>query len=79
MKQVYQHRKQMHLTAHQSFAPAPLRLAQSWPLPVATLTVWRERRRTRRHLGLLNDRELADVGLTRAQQCVECAKPFWRL
>jgi uncharacterized protein YjiS (DUF1127 family) len=29
-------------------------------------------------LGTLNDRELADVGLSRTQQRVECAKPFWQ-
>ncbi|MCF8534447.1 MAG: DUF1127 domain-containing protein [Reyranella sp.] len=69
----------MLLTIHLSLAPARPRQIRLWPLLVAALALWRERRRTRRHLGLLNDRELADVGITRAQQCVECAKPFWRL
>jgi uncharacterized protein YjiS (DUF1127 family) len=50
-----------------------------WPALVATLVLWRERRRTRQHFGHLDDRALADVGLTRAQQRSECAKPFWQL
>ena len=79
LKQVYHQRKPMLLTIHFSLAPARPRQSRLWPLPVATLALWRERRRTRRHLGLLNDRELADVGLTRTQQRDECAKPFWRL
>ena len=41
--------------------------------------VWSACRRTRQHLGILNDRELTDVGLTRTQQRIECAKPFWQL
>lgn len=48
-----------------------------WPVLVATLALWSACRRTRRHLSTLNDRELADVGLTRTQQREECAKPFW--
>jgi uncharacterized protein YjiS (DUF1127 family) len=49
-----------------------------WFAVVATLALWRACRRTRQHLGTLNDRELADVGLSRTQQRVECAKPFWQ-
>ena len=40
------------------------------------LARWRERQRTRRQLSILDDRQLADVGLTRTQQRVECAKWF---
>jgi uncharacterized protein YjiS (DUF1127 family) len=46
---------------------------------VAALVRWRQRRRTRQHLSTLEDRALADVVLTRAQQRSECAKPFWQL
>ena len=49
-----------------------------WPDVLATVLLWRERRRTRRHLDDLDDRALADVGLTRAQQRSECAKSFWQ-
>ncbi len=52
---------------------------RSWPAFGATLALWGTCRRTRRHLSTLDDRELADVGLTRAQQRAECAKPFWQL
>ncbi|WP_258922558.1 DUF1127 domain-containing protein [Serratia marcescens] len=36
------------------------------------------RLRTRRELLLLNDRQLADIGLTRADAWREGYKPFWR-
>ena len=58
--------------------PARLRLGRVAPVLVATLARWRVCRRTRRHLATLNDRELADVGLSREQQRTECAKPFWQ-
>jgi uncharacterized protein YjiS (DUF1127 family) len=86
MKQVYQEKKQMSHTTYletrykpRLIAPSgqarPLRL---WPAFVATLLLWGERRRTRLHLSQLDDRFLADVGLTRAQQRRECVKSFWQ-
>lgn len=62
-------------TLRASILPAPL-----GPRPglLATIVLWCERQRTRRHLGTLDDRELADVGLSRTQQRTECTKPFWR-
>jgi uncharacterized protein YjiS (DUF1127 family) len=82
MKQVYHQRKQMLLQAHSNafldLAARP-RQRRFWLVLVATLALWSARRRTRRDLSTLNDRELADVGLTRTRQRVECAKPFWRL
>lgn len=68
---------QVHPSAFLDLA-APPRQRRFWPVLVATLILWDARRRTRRHLSTLNDRELADVGLTRTQQRVECAKPFWQ-
>jgi uncharacterized protein YjiS (DUF1127 family) len=59
---------------------APLaweRRARLWSGVVAILTLWRQRRRTRQQLSTLDDRALADVGLTRAQQRIECSRPFW--
>ncbi|MBS0520044.1 MAG: DUF1127 domain-containing protein [Proteobacteria bacterium] len=43
-----------------------------------TLRTWRDRYRSRRRLRQLDDRELADVGLSRAQQRQECCKRFWQ-
>ena len=43
----------------------------------ATLRLWRERARQRRALSQLDDRLLADIGVTRADAERECAKPFW--
>jgi uncharacterized protein YjiS (DUF1127 family) len=50
-----------------------------WPALVATFVLWRERAHTRQHFSRLDDRALADVGLTRAQQRSESAKSFWQL
>ena len=44
---------------------------------VAILRLWRARNRTRRQLAALEARELADVGLSRADQARECTKRFW--
>jgi uncharacterized protein YjiS (DUF1127 family) len=49
-----------------------------WGRLSALPAVWAMRRRTRRTLGELDDRQLADVGLTRRQALLEGAKPFWR-
>jgi uncharacterized protein YjiS (DUF1127 family) len=57
--------------------PARARRFRVWPALVATVVVWRQRRRTRQHLATLDDRALADVGLSRAQQRSECAKSSW--
>ncbi len=86
MKQVYQRKKPMSLSiqpftpnALSFFAPATrARLCRVRPALVATLVLWRARRRTRQQLSSLGDRTLADVGLTRTQQRDECAKPFWQ-
>ncbi len=39
---------------------------------------WRERRRDRDVLSRLDDRMLADIGLSRGDVMREIAKPFWR-
>jgi uncharacterized protein YjiS (DUF1127 family) len=81
LKQVYQIEKPMSLTL-----PSPLRgLAPSrlpglsLRSPLDLLATWDARRRARLHFATLDDRALADVGLTRGQQRIECAKPFWQL
>jgi uncharacterized protein YjiS (DUF1127 family) len=64
--------------AFRFFAPlARARRFRVWPALVATVVVWRQRRRTRQHLTALDDRALADLGLSRAQQRSECAKSSW--
>jgi uncharacterized protein YjiS (DUF1127 family) len=40
--------------------------------------LWMERGRQRRSLAALDDRQLRDLGLTRADVQLECAKPMWR-
>jgi|GEM_PF-4481294 len=83
VKQVYHQEKQMShthpITLPPVAFPARSRERRLWPAVVATLVLWRACQRTRQHLSTLTDRELADVGLTRTQQRVECAKPFWQL
>lgn len=59
--------------------PARLRRIRAWSALVATLGLWHACWRTRQHFSVLDDRALADVGLSRTQQRVECAKSFWQL
>jgi uncharacterized protein YjiS (DUF1127 family) len=49
-----------------------------WPSLLSTLSLWRDRSRSRRHLALLDDRALADIGLSRAEQWKESRKRFWQ-
>lgn len=44
----------------------------------ATLSTWASRIEDRRQLSLMNDRLLADIGLTRVQILVEVDKYFWQ-
>jgi uncharacterized protein YjiS (DUF1127 family) len=45
---------------------------------VATLREWRRRARDRAELAALDERTLADIGLTRADAEFLANKPFWR-
>jgi uncharacterized protein YjiS (DUF1127 family) len=45
---------------------------------VGLVLLWMERGRQRRSLAALDDRQLRDLGLTRADVQLECAKPMWR-
>jgi uncharacterized protein YjiS (DUF1127 family) len=42
------------------------------------MSSWRQRRRTRAMLWQLNERELKDIGISRADVWAEARKPFWR-
>ncbi len=42
------------------------------------LTVWWQRIRSRYELECLNERDLADMGLTRSDVLNEVQKPFWQ-
>ncbi|MFL9813729.1 DUF1127 domain-containing protein [Stutzerimonas sp. VN223-3] len=42
------------------------------------LRLWQQRARTRRQLAALDDRQLADVGISRSDRMDELSKPFWR-
>lgn len=42
------------------------------------LRLWRQRIRTRRQLATLDDRLLADIGISHSDRMVELNKPFWR-
>lgn len=44
----------------------------------ALARVWRERRRIRRQLADMSERELQDVGTCRSEIECEIAKPFWQ-
>jgi uncharacterized protein YjiS (DUF1127 family) len=39
---------------------------------------WRHRARSRAVLAQMSDRDLHDIGITRAEVAHESAKPFWR-
>jgi uncharacterized protein YjiS (DUF1127 family) len=43
-----------------------------------TVWLWHERARQRRHLQLLSDHMLRDLGLSRTDVQAEASKPFWR-
>ena len=42
------------------------------------LALWHHRHRSRRHLAVLDDRELDDIGLGRDRRRAECQKRFWQ-
>jgi uncharacterized protein YjiS (DUF1127 family) len=44
---------------------------------ISTLALWVERGRSRGVLATLDDHQLRDIGVTRAEAHRESAKPFW--
>lgn len=57
---------------------APHSLATGLRRLCAWLAAAHERQRQRQRLAELDDRALADIGLSRAQARFEADKPFWR-
>ena len=45
---------------------------------LAFVRVWRERRRVRRQLAAMSERELRDIGIYWSVIASEIGKPFWR-
>jgi uncharacterized protein YjiS (DUF1127 family) len=44
----------------------------------SVVLAWETRRQTRRHLRMLQDHLLQDIGLPRETVVTECNKPFWK-
>ncbi|YCH46299.1 DUF1127 domain-containing protein [Pseudomonas sp. SA195] len=42
------------------------------------LRLWQQRARTRQQLAALDERQLADVGISHSERQDELNKPFWR-
>ena len=42
------------------------------------LRLWQQRMRTRQQLAALDERQLADVGISHSERLDELNKPFWR-
>ncbi|GIK96999.1 MAG: hypothetical protein BroJett029_12080 [Alphaproteobacteria bacterium] len=53
-------------------------LLSALSLPLQRVLRWLELSRQRRHLALLDDRLLRDLGLSRSDVSSETDKPFWR-
>jgi len=49
-----------------------------WINLMATLRLWRQRKRTRMLLAAFDDRMLKDIGVSPADVRREASKPFWR-
>ncbi|MBE7375318.1 DUF1127 domain-containing protein [Pseudomonas lopnurensis] len=61
--------------------PRPLLLAQPGRLLqrlIQLLRQWRQNARTRCQLARLDDRQLADIGISHSEREAELSKPFWR-
>jgi uncharacterized protein YjiS (DUF1127 family) len=56
----------------------PVRKATPFSSVLDTIAAWHSRNQARGALSRLDDRLLADIGLTREKQFLECAKPFWQ-
>lgn len=66
--------------AARMFAPAQLGAlaAAACRRALAAIAMWRARAGERRALATMNDHELRDIGISRADVWAETEKPFWR-
>jgi uncharacterized protein YjiS (DUF1127 family) len=52
---------------------------RSWTIAaISTVALWLERGRSRNVLATLDDHQLHDIGISRAEALFESAKPFWK-
>lgn len=54
------------------------RARRNWRQMLQTLLRWHRNSRTRQQLAQLDDRQLADVGISHSERAAELDKPFWR-
>lgn len=52
--------------------------SRSWQQLLRLLQRWQRNYRTRQQLAQLDDRQLADVGISHSERAAELNKPFWR-
>lgn len=62
---------------HRPSLPKTYRLSKVLDL-YAIFCLWRQRARTRKQLAVLDERMLADAGISIADREAELDKPFWR-
>jgi len=54
------------------------RVRHHWQQVLQALRRWHRNSRTRQQLAQLDDRQLADVGISHGMRAAELEKPFWR-
>ncbi|MCQ4297100.1 DUF1127 domain-containing protein [Pseudomonas stutzeri] len=54
------------------------RARRNWQQILQTLLRWHRNSRTRQQLAQLDERQLADVGISHSMRATELEKPFWR-
>ncbi len=52
--------------------------SRNWQPLLRLLQRWQRNYRTRQQLAQLDDRQLADVGISHSERAAELDKPFWR-
>ncbi|MGH8435148.1 MAG: DUF1127 domain-containing protein [Pseudomonas sp.] len=65
--------------SHAALTRSPAKPLGAWPLRLlACFSLWAQRARTRRQLAQLDERLLADAGISSGERLAELDKPFWR-
>ena len=55
-----------------------MRFGERMEALIGLVQLWRSRAAERRLLTMLSERDLKDIGVSRAEAQVEAEKPFWR-